>query len=302
MNRDEFYTMLKEALEARLGSDIRIDRSCVIKNNGIEEEGLTIMEPGKNISPNILIDPLFRKYEQGESVISLADRVIGILRCKEVDDFDVDAFVSFEKAKKRIVFKLINLEKNEKLLREIPHIRYMDLAMVFYYLLPEKEDEGIRSILIRNSHLKIWNVDAEKIGKVAKKNTPKLLPAAIIGMGDLLRQMVKTIDIPEDIDNNPRMYVMSNAKRMNGAATIAYPDTLKNFADTCGKNFYVIPSSVHEVILIPESGNESGLNDMVSEVNRTQVDPKEVLADHVYYYNRDDHRLVGIVSEKSVYC
>ena len=99
------------------------------------------------------------------------------------------------------------------------------------------------------------------------------------------------------------MYIMSNPIKMNGAATMAYPGVIRNFAETIRKNLYVIPSSIHEVILVPESGTEdTNLNDMVAEVNHTQVDPKEVLADHVYYYDRKEDHMISCVHENICYC
>ena len=104
-------------------------------------------------------------------------------------------------------------------------------------------------------------------------------------------------------ENEIPMYIMSNPIKMNGAATMAYPGVIRNFAETIRKNLYVIPSSIHEVILVPESGTEdTSLNDMVAEVNHTQVDPKEVLADHVYYYDRKEDHMISCVHENICYC
>ena len=110
--------------------------------------------------------------------------------------------------------------------------------------------------------------------------------------------------LEEDLfENEIPMYIMSNPIKMNGAATMAYPGVIRNFAETIRKNLYVIPSSIHEVILVPESGTEdTNLNDMVAEVNHTQVDPKEVLADHVYYYDRKEDHMISCVHENICYC
>ncbi|MBR4759236.1 MAG: hypothetical protein IK078_03695, partial [Lachnospiraceae bacterium] len=106
-------------------------------------------------------------------------------------------------------------------------------------------------------------------------------------------------DIPE---GEIPMYVMSNRVRQNGAATMAYPDALADFAEKVGKSLYIIPSSIHEVLLIPEAGHMGGLNSMVQEVNRSELNPKEVLADHVYYYDKAERRIVSVLREESSYC
>ena len=314
MEIQEFFDMVKEELEDRGPEGVSVEQSNVIKNNGVTQIGITLVRPGEPVSPNIYIEPYFEDFLKGRSVIDIAEEII----CRSEDAkrqirFDMEEFTDFKKASQRIVFKLVNQEKNRRLLQQIPHCGYMDLAMVFYYLLPEEEKEkekekekgrrgGYATILIHNSHLAMWKVTAEMIGEIAKENTPRLLPAAIIGMGELLRQMMQHVDIPDELLESQGMYVMSNDVRMNGAATMAYPDIVRRFADNIGKNVYIIPSSIHEVILVPETGRERGLNAMVSEVNRTQVDPREVLSDHVYYFDRKEGKMTGVLCEKTEYC
>ena len=243
------------------------------------------------------------------AVFEIADQILERSE-KACDDlnFDTEAFTDFTKASKRIVFKLVNKKMNEKLLESIPYTDYMDLAMVYYYMLPEtRQEKGSgdcgATILIQNSHLKLWKVKKEEVEQVAKENTPKLLPAAIIGMTQMLREMLGEDKFPEELDaESLPMYILSNEKRQNGAAAMAYPETIGNFANACGKNVYIIPSSVHELILVPETGMEKDLNEMVCEVNRTQLDPKDVLSDHVYYYDRQEKQLTGLLRQVTSYC
>lgn len=175
--------------------------------------------------------------------------------------------------------------------------------MVFYYLLEDMPFHHA-TILIHNSHLTMWQITKEELFRQALENTPRLLPATIRRMQDVVREMMKDRQMEEDLfENEIPMYIMSNPIKMNGAATMAYPGVIRNFAETIRKNLYVIPSSIHEVILVPESGTEdTNLNDMVAEVNHTQVDPKEVLADHVYYYDRKEDHMISCVHENICYC
>lgn len=304
MENEVFFDMIKEVIEDRGLEGITIQQSNVIKNNGITEIGISLVREGESISPNIYIEPYYREFLKGKPVTEIADEIIEQSQsARERMHFETEDFTEYDRAKRRIVFKLVNQEKNQKLLEQIPYVKYMDLAMVFYYLLPELEEKEVSgTILIHNQHLKLWGVTAEEVSVVAKRNTPRLLPAAIIGMGELLKSLMHRTDIPEEIAKSKAMYVMSNSRRMNGAATMAYPQTIQNFANSIGKNVYIIPSSVHEVILLPETGLEQNLNAVVSEVNRSQLDPKEVLADHVYYYDRKDDRMLGVLRETVEYC
>lgn len=109
-------------------------------------------------------------------------------------------------------------------------------------------------------------------------------------MNDVIKEMTG-----EDIEVNDMMYVLSNRQRMNGAITILYSKCLEKIGNILKENFYLIPSSIHEMILIKESGVESieYLNEMIKEVNASAVIPEEVLADRAYYYDRN----TGIVSD-----
>ena len=66
-------------------------------------------------------------------------------------------------------------------------------------------------------------------------------------------------------------------------------------SDKIGKSFFILPSSIHETIFVPASITEtqdlSSLVDMVVQINGSEVQPEEVLSDHVYRYNYTNHSL-----------
>ena len=125
--------------------------------------------------------------------------------------------------------------------------------------------------------------------EAARENTPRLLKARLGAMGDFLRE-------EEDAGflKGPGLYVLTNREHQNGAASLLYEGMLKRCAKTCGGNFFVMPSSIHEVILMPyQSGVEVGqLKDIVREGNQTQVAPQEILSDSVYFYSQDRKKLL----------
>lgn len=300
----EFSAKLLKELKKIIPNDQRVEFNSIMKNNGVTEEAVSILEKNKNISPTIYLTEFYEWYKEGVELEFLAAEIVRRNNEYKLEQsLDIGFFVNYEKAKHRIVFKLINRQMNKKLLERIPYIEYMDLVMVFYYLIQDK-DSGNATILIHNSHLKMWEVTVEEVYEQACINTPNLLPAAITGMKEIIQQMMGEAAEKEALfEEEVQMYVMTNSMKMNGAATMAYPNVVRNFANAVGKNVYIIPSSVHEVILVPETGTEGGrLNDMVREVNETQVDPKEVLADHVYYYDREENEIQSYVYEQVSYC
>ncbi len=295
MNKQEFRDQIKTTLIERLGGDVTLEDTNVLKNNGVSYEGITIHKKGERVSPNIYLETFYERYRLGEPLTKLCDEICDFL---ENETFSAgciaEDFVHFEKMKDRIFYKLINFEKNEKLLQEVPYERFMDLAKVYYYLLPENEEGMIASVLIYNTHLQIWNKDADQIRQLADQNTPGLLPPAIVGMKELINEMAKRLRLPGIAEEDFPMYVLSNEQRVNGAATLAYPGVLRHFAETMQKNLYVIPSSIHELILVPEYGDMQDLSNFVRQVNRKELDPKDVLADHVYFYDLKEDQLLAI--------
>ena len=296
MNRKEFTEQMKCSLKKRLGEDVTLEETSVLKNNGVSYVGITIRKKEEKVSPNIYLDAFYDRYQMGEPVEKLCEEICEFLEKETFSArFVAEDFIDFEKMKERIVFKLINFEKNEKLLKEVPYDRFMDLAKVYYYLMPENEAGLEATILIHNKHLKIWKTDMDMIRKLAAENTPRLMPPEITDMQEVINTLAKQQNLPLIIGGECPMYVLSNEKRTNGAAMLAYPGVISRFGQKLQRNLYVIPSSIHELILVPDFGTMQDMNDFVKEVNRTELDPKDVLADHVYYYDLKEDQLLAIL-------
>ena len=175
----EFSKKIIKEIKKQIPADQKVEFSSIMKNNGITEEAICIVEKNKNISPTIYLKEFYDWYKDGVNPEEIAAEIIrrnNEYKLKE--SLDIGFFVDYEKAKSRIVFKLINRKMNQTLLEKIPYINYMDLAMVFYYFVHD-EETGNATILIHNSHLNMWEVTVEEVYKQARANTPVLLPAAI---------------------------------------------------------------------------------------------------------------------------
>ena len=176
-----------------------------------------------------------------------------------------------------------------------------------FYIIHHVSKEGMESICVTNELAGKWGLSAKSLYIIAEKNTPILLPPIIDTMEHTLELLMGEINCaiePAKDSNKPiPMHIMTNKYQINGASVLLYHGLLDGLAEKLGTDLYVIPSSIHEVILVPESGTEdTNLNDMVAEVNHTQVDPKEVLADHVYYYDRKEDHMISCVHENICYC
>ena len=267
----------------------------VDKNNGVVLHGLIINNGLCNISPTIYLDYYYDEYKKGFDIDYLAKQIITqYQRFALEEDFDITVFTDYEKCKPNISYKLINYEKNKELLKDVPHIIYLDLAIVFYCLLNTSPSEA-SSILIRNSHMKHWGVTCDDLFDVASNNTPKLLESDIKNLTDIVKELIEdnpSIDLDSDnmLDTDSSMYVLTNKIKLYGACCILYKNLLEEFASKVGSDLYIIPSSVHEVLLLPNNieYDRDYLTDLVKEVNSGELSTEDILSDHVYYYSRKD--------------
>ena len=293
MEYKEFVEYIKMNAGYIAGEGGNITINHVIKNNGCEMDGLVIMEKGKDIAPTIYLDSFYELYTNGENIKNIIRQIEVIYeQNKNNVTFDVNILKHCDTIKDKIVYKVVNYRSNEKLLEQVPHKRILDLAVVFYCLL-DNEYGRSATALIYNNNLKNWNVTIDDVYKAALKNTPDLLHSKISSMAALFEKCGVNVD-GEEVDLKDYvpsdMYVLTNESKLNGAACILYENVLYDFAQKLGADLYILPSSVHEVILLPKLSmfEKDELVNMVKEVNTEGVAADEVLSDHVYEYNRTE--------------
>lgn len=291
MNYQEFVGSVTGFLRESLPGGTRLQLIPLEKNNGIIMDGLSVRKEGKRVAPMIYLDSYYREYLDGRSLRGICDQ---ILECCEDSDFeehfDVDFFREPERVRPTVTYRLINYEKNRELLQEIPHLPFLDLAVIFYSLLTDTP-VGHATVLIRNSHLELWGKNTSWLYEAAKENTEKLLPKRLVSMEDMIYELSEGKQEPEYA--GVPMYVLTNSRKSFGAACLLYDGVLGECFRRLEESYYLIPSSVHEVILIPASavGDSRELCALVQEMNRTQVRSTEVLSDTVYLYSEETRRL-----------
>lgn len=290
----QFIEEIKTNIQGILGEEASITTKEITKNNGVTYIGLLIQMEEDNVIPTIYMESYYREYTKGKSIGDIIHSVIELYnKSRHRERMDMEFFNDYELVKDKIAYKLIHFENNRELLQEIPHIPYLNLAVAFYYIC-EDEVFGRGTILIRNEHMEKWNVDEQTLYEQAAVNMEMLLPYEWKNMEQIIMEMIGKENYEREKalwkdDDESAMYVLTNRTKIYGAACILYKGMLEVIREKLGKDYFILPSSVHEVIIIPKTGNESEkrLLQMVTEVNRTQVDAEEVLADSVYYYNKD---------------
>lgn len=299
---DLFIQQIKEKIQAVMGDKYEVMVQKVVKNNSLELDTLIVLKKGRNIAPNIYLEAYYDSYLQGTKIEEIVERLRLIYSHCAIPVISDDFTLNLEDVREYIIFRIVNYDKNEKILQEIPHKKIMDLA-VTYHCLVKNNDEVIGTIRLSNDHTKDWGISAEDLDNLAYDNTVRLFPATIQDMDEVIRNYISEMELPEEIIDNickqdlqpeVKMFVLTNRNGVNGASCILYKNVLKNFADEINSDLVIIPSSIHEIILLPFCGRieREELNDMVGEVNANQVPIDEVLSEHVYFYLRDRDRIV----------
>ncbi|MCI8464836.1 MAG: hypothetical protein HFI63_03115 [Lachnospiraceae bacterium] len=292
MNYSEFLSEIRHHMERRY-REACVSVRTVLKNNGQCLDGLLILQPDENISPTIYLNSYYTQYLNGLPLDDILEEITIVYENHRLPSrFDLSLFRDFDQIRNQISFRLIGRSANLELLSDIPFLPFLDLAIVFFFTL-EHEIIGTSSVLIRNNHLELWNTDTEELFSLAKTNTRSLSGCEIIPMERLLFP-----DTTEDSfsPSAHTLFVLSSHTRTFGAACLLYEDVLASFSSLLQDDFYVLPSSIHEVLLIPlkKSPPAEALLEMVQDINRTEVSPEDVLSNHLYLYHAREHRL-GIV-------
>ncbi len=292
MNIQKFTQKACTEIAKILGREVQYKE--VGKLNGAKHYGLIILEPGSNVAPTLYLEPFYDMYLYTKNWQGTIKQIIAAY---QADSFpkrlDMGWFKNFENVRELIFYKLVNFEANKALLADIPYTRYLDFAII-YYVLYENDELGDGSILIHNSHLEMWDCTTQDLSGLAEKNTPRLYPIAVSTMENVLQECkADTEELPPSEETPVPMYIMTNEAKVGGAITILYPDALKNFAGRIHSDVVILPSSVHEVILLPlqeEEGFQEFRN-MVCDVNRSHLAREDFLSDNVYLYRRDTDRI-----------
>lgn len=206
---------------------------------------------------------------------------------------DMHQYLNYDSVRKRVVYKLVNTERNRDLLENIPHMDFLDLSVVFQCLVSQ-EGQGTAYILVYNVHMKLWDMELETLYHDALENTPRIMPYEIKSMEEAIRAENPDCDgfTAESADSVP-MYVLTNIKKIEGAACMLYPGLIREFADRTGSSLFIIPSSVHELLILPveDMKETEEIRSMIREINDTQVQPDEILSYSLYCYDREEGRI-----------
>ncbi len=252
-----------------------------VRKGDFIEIGITVGKPDVQIRPNIYLSEFEDLPDE-----QIADKVIEIYeKTKDgMQNFDMSTYTDYEKAKQNFRLCIRPQTSNEEDIKQ----NYLDLELFV------KCKVAGGHITVKKNHVELWNVDESEVFEIAKVNSRK--EYTIDGMVDFMRELgqEEIEDEFSDVFETKPIYVINNTTRFLGAAAIANTDFLANFASKIG-NFYIIPSSIHECLAIPEKfvENTDDLRTLIAIVNNYQVAPADRLSYNLYYFNGNEVEIVA---------
>jgi len=297
MNRKEFYEYVKDNVKEYLPAsyqDAEIKLQEVVKNNGLKLTGITIPKGDQRTVPTVYLDSLYQEYVNGKDADScvgdVADMRIEVQDKAEFIDMGVPDIFDYEKMKNKLQVRICDREWNEEHLADKVVTEHGDFA-AYYAVNVEENEGGIGSIPVTVTLMNEWGVTAEQIqadAVAADRNRGVVL----MDMNEMVKSMIFGEE-PENLLNEKLdietmrepMFCLTNAKKMNGASLLLQEDIRKQIGECMGSDYFVLPSSIHEVLILPDNGlfEVPELNAMVKEVNETQVERQEQLSDKVQF-------------------
>lgn len=301
MEIEEFIQAVVNGIREKFGYEYRVEAVDVPRNNGIIFHGISIMHEKRNVAPCIYLDEYYGRYVDEDMEIDAVIEDIIRLYKENADtmDFDMSQFTDYFLAKANLRGRLVNTAKNRVLLQDLPHRNFLDLSLVYYVEIGGC-DRGTGSILVHNNHMEQWEVSEEELYQTVMENMENSDHGVVQNLMQLIARMAGLAEIPDGLknDDSPVLYVLSNKERRDGAVQLLNKRMLKTAAKMFGRDFMVLPSSIHEILLVPVTDDMEEKDyvvkfaNMVREVNDTQVEDTEILSYHVYRYCADTETVV----------
>ncbi len=293
MSFDGFCKCVQMDLQKQLSNvGASVELKTITKNNNTKYPALIITEPGCNTSPVIPLGQFYKMYLYGEELAKVEHKIVKCYAENAGHKFETAEFTEWDNISEKIVYRLVNFERNKELLGTIPHRRFLDLAITYYFIcnMPFAESH-CGTIQIANKHLEMWNKTEEDLYSTASKNTLTLMPFKYAGIMDVIDEHLSGCEKnepPENARSLSIMNVLTNKQGLYGAAAILYQHLLKNIAEKTGTDLYILPCSMHEVILLPAVKNSkcAELINMVKNINQTILPEDEFLSNNIYCYSR----------------
>ncbi len=303
MNFESFIEEIKNRIKDFLPGEYEEASVSVNEVKKINETymGLVVHTEGEHVHPTINLNRYYERYQEGDQLAAVLYDMAKTIQI-DVPNMNLDRLMNYDAIKDSLFIRVSNRETNAELLQNAPHTCVEDMAIT-YHIKINQDNHGVMSTPILYQHLELYGITQEQLHKDALERSPKVNPPDIVNMNDMMEELYREqfemmgfseeqikhalseMDRPE-----VSMTVVTNSDRINGAAVMFYPNIMEQLGETMGGNYFVLPSSLHETLVVPDDGNMSyrDLLKMVTEINATEVDTCDKLTDQVYHYDVTD--------------
>lgn len=292
MDYEQFKATFAEDLKTNLQKqEIEVDVSeHYIEKLNDSYDALSVTPKGSSIGVNANLDEIFHAVERGRDYSEVLSGVTESLKgsFEHMPKLQVSDLTNYAEMKNKLAMEVVSAERNAGMLQNVPHEQMEDIAVVYRLVLDSSKDAS-STVLVTNDLMDKFGITHEQLHNDAMKNAPLIRPAEIKGMEETLNEMQGGPVLEPDPDEI--LFVAGVPDQSHGAAVIAYPNFFEDAAEKLGGDYFIIPSSIHEVLLVKDTGemNARDLEAMIKEVNATEVAPEDVLTDHAYHYDSREH-------------
>lgn len=286
---EDFEKEVITEVQCRL-ENVKILSDVAVKNNGVKLHVLSLSAEGNNVGVYVYLDSLYARYVKCEmNLPEVADTIVEQYR-NGINNFafDISTISEYEKAKGLIRGRLINTDRNEEVLTTIPHRNFLDLTIIYSLDIKQSDGQGVGSVRISNDLMEKWGVDEETLYQQMMENMEASGEGKVSSMASMLEELCGMM--LDSITPQFPMYVISNQQKANGAIEILNKNVMEKAAIMLGEDFWILPSSVHELILLPMKNKQEDkeyIRSMIRDINNTQVSNEEILSYNLYYYSQE---------------
>lgn len=291
---EQFKEQIAENIKDYLPDDYKeaeVEISTVSKI-GKTYDSFTVKPKNKIFAPAANLNMFFNAYLLGKPLNVIMEDIADVIQTEAPDHIqDMSWLLDYEKAKEHLFIRVCNAEKNKDIINSAPYKRVEDL-IITCHISVNQGLTGMASTIVNKGLLKKYDVTEEQLFKDAMEKAPEVMPVKIDSMQNVISKLCSDEEVPT---SDMTMLIVTNKTNTNGAAAIFYSGLMDEISEQIGGDYIVLPSSVNEVIIIPDSGNYKALRKMVEDINESSVDPEERLSDSVYKYDAE-HKSFFIVA------
>ena len=288
--KNTIMDLVSKEVEDRGLEDISLKLTTVESPDGMTDRLMVSVGESK-MSMAFRLKEIYQSVEDGEDIdhavykmVNTIEDNISVVKEKEQD---VKSFITdYEKVKDNTYLRLI--PGDSPVLKSTPHKMIEDMALVVNVHLDSFSDENGRSCVVVSTPLmEMYGIDEAQLFADAEKNSLANEPIVFKPLVDMIKDLISSEEVPNPEDVGIVTYIATNKSGFQGAAVAGYPDFAEKAAEAIGGSFYMLPSSVHEFILIKDDGTPKArdLNKMIKNVNETVLEPRDVLSAQCYHYD-----------------